>query len=146
MSDRILGSVFVLIALVMGWSARLYVAPISYEPIGPRAFPILLAVLMGGLGLMLVLRPSMKALDLQHIPIKGMILAVLSMVIYAAVFYSLGFPVATWIMTIILGRAFGGSWLASVAAGFIMGVGFYFLFDRLLDVVLPAGILSFLIK
>ena len=43
MSDRILGAVCVVAAAGMAWAAQDYAAAISYEPVGPRAFPLLLA-------------------------------------------------------------------------------------------------------
>ena len=51
MSDRILGAVCVVAGAGMAWAAQDYAAAISYEPVGPRAFPLLLSVLMaiGGL-------------------------------------------------------------------------------------------------
>ena len=41
MSDRILGVACVAVAAGMAWAAADYAAPISYEPVGPRAFPLL---------------------------------------------------------------------------------------------------------
>ena len=46
MSDRILGLLCVMVAAAMAWAAQAYAPAISYEPVGPRAFPRLLAVLM----------------------------------------------------------------------------------------------------
>ena len=43
MSDRILGAACLVVAAGMAWAAQDYAAPISYEPVGPRAFPLLLA-------------------------------------------------------------------------------------------------------
>ena len=43
MSDRILGAACVVASAGMAWSAQGYAAAISYEPVGPRAFPLLLA-------------------------------------------------------------------------------------------------------
>ena len=46
MSDRILGAACVVVAAGMAWAGHGYAAPIAYEPVGPRAFPLLLAALM----------------------------------------------------------------------------------------------------
>ena len=40
MSDRILGAACVAVGAAMAWAAKDYAAPISYEPVGPRAFPL----------------------------------------------------------------------------------------------------------
>ena len=44
----------------MAWAARDYAAAISYEPVGPRAFPLLLAALLAIGGSWLVLRPTLR--------------------------------------------------------------------------------------
>jgi hypothetical protein len=46
MSDRTLGAVCVVASAGMAWAASDYAAAISYEPVGPRAFPLLLAGLL----------------------------------------------------------------------------------------------------
>jgi putative tricarboxylic transport membrane protein len=48
--------------------------------------------------------------------------------------------IATVLMSIPVGRIFGGSWKQSVLTGVGMGLVLFVLFDTLLDVVLPAGI------
>ena len=45
----------------------------------------------------------------------------------------------------LVGMAFGGNWKQTLAAGAGLGIVLYFMFDKLLDVVLPTGILSFLL-
>jgi putative tricarboxylic transport membrane protein len=44
-----------------------------------------------------------------------------------------------------LGLVFGGRPRQALAAGAGLGVALYFLFDKALDVVLPTGVLSFLL-
>ena len=46
MADRILGVLALALALTMAWMAQAYQAEFSYEPVGPRAFPLLLAALL----------------------------------------------------------------------------------------------------
>ena len=58
MSDRILGAVCLVASAGMAWAAHDYAAPISYEPVGPRAFPLLLAGLMALAGGWLIARPG----------------------------------------------------------------------------------------
>lgn len=40
---------------------------------------------------------------------------------------------------------FRGNWKQSLAGGAGLGIGLYLLFDKLLDVVLPSGVLSILL-
>lgn len=144
MSDRILGAVCVVVGAGMAWAAHDYAAPISYEPVGPRAFPLLLAGLMALAGTWLVVRPGPRGLGLAREHIKPIALAMLAVFVYAGLFEALGFPLATALMALPVGMAFGGGWKQSLAGGVALGLVLYLMFDKLLDVVLPTGLLSFI--
>ena len=59
MSQRIFGVVLLLACAGLGVVAWGYHAPFSYEPVGPRAYPMLLLTLMGlGAIYLLVKKPS----------------------------------------------------------------------------------------
>ncbi len=142
MIDRLLGVVCILAAACMAWSAQSYAAAFSYEPLGPRAFPLLLAVLLAAGGAWLVFKPSPAADQYVSVPFKRVGVCLVAVFLYALCFEHLGFPLATALMTIPLGLAFGGTLLKSALTGVVLGVSLFFLFDRLLDVVLPAGLLA----
>jgi putative tricarboxylic transport membrane protein len=141
MSDRLFGVVALAVCVAMAAAAWQLEPPISYEPLGPSAFPLLLAALMAALGLNFVLRPAAGA----HWPQGALRLKVAAMVVmllgYALLFQPLGFVAATALLTIGLGRLFGAGWRGSVVAGPLLGLGLFLLFDRLLDVALPMGAL-----
>lgn len=145
MSDRILGIACVAVAAGMAWAAKDYAAPISYEPVGPRAFPLLLAALMGLAGLWLIVRPTFKDNWLRQTPLRALAFAIGAVFAYALLFQTLGFTLATVLMTVPVGMAFGGSWKQSLAGGVGLGLVLFLSFDKLLDVVLPTGLLSFLL-
>lgn len=145
MSDRILGAACVIVGTGMAWAAYGYAAPISYEPVGPRAFPLLLAGLMALAGAWLVVRPGPQGFGLTRDHLKPISLAVVAVFVYAGLYESLGFTLATTLMALPVGMAFGGSWKQSLAAGAGLGLMLFLLFDKLLDVVLPTGVLSFIL-
>lgn len=145
MSDRILGAACVVVAAGMAWAAQDYVAPISYEPVGPRAFPLLLAALLGVGGLWLALKPSAHASGLGLAQLRTLGLAAVAVIGYALLFELLGFTLATMLMAVPVGMAFGGGWKQTLAGGVGLGLVLYLLFDKLLDVVLPTGLLSFVL-
>ena len=64
---------------------------------------------------------------------------------YAFLFQWLGFIIATSLMTVFVGRLFGGGWAKCALGGVVMSVFFFVLFDKVLDVVLPGGLLENLI-
>jgi putative tricarboxylic transport membrane protein len=145
MSDRILGALCVVASAAMAWAAKDYAAAISYEPVGPRAFPLLLAGGLGLSGLWLVLRPTVGAEAFHGVPWKSTALCAATVLAYALLFQWLGFALATALMAVPVGMAFGGSWKQSLAGGAALGVVLYLLFDKLLDVVLPTGPLAALL-
>jgi putative tricarboxylic transport membrane protein len=145
MNDRILGIAALALAVFMtaaGWSIE---APFAYEPVGPRAFPLLLALIIGLCGLRLVYKGG-HAVERNPAGANGRIaLMVVFVTVYAFLFQWLGFIVATSLMTIFVGRLFGGSWLKCAIGGVVMSIFFFVLFDKVLDVVLPGGLLENLI-
>jgi putative tricarboxylic transport membrane protein len=145
MSDRILGAVCIVASASMAWATRDYAAAISYEPVGPRAFPLVLSGLMAIGGLWLVVQPSIRSGAFEGVPVKQTALCVLAVLIYALLFETLGFTLATALMAIPVGIAFGGSWKQVAVTGVGLGLILYFLFDKLLDIVLPTGLLSFVL-
>ncbi|WP_313700858.1 tripartite tricarboxylate transporter TctB family protein [Achromobacter sp.] len=145
MNDRILGIAALALAVFMtaaGWSIE---APFAYEPVGPRAFPLLLALIIGLCGLRLVYKGG-HAVERNPAGANGRIaLMVVFVTVYAFLFQWLGFIVATSLMTIFVGRLFGGSWVKCAIGGVVMSIFFFVLFDKVLDVVLPGGLLENLI-
>jgi putative tricarboxylic transport membrane protein len=141
MSDRALGGACVAVSAAMAWSARGYAATISYEPVGPSAFPLLLAALMAACGLWLIVRPDAARGALQGVPLKATALCGAGILVYALLFETLGFPLATALMSVPIGIAFGASWKRALLAGMVLGLATWFVFDKLLDVVLPTGLL-----
>jgi putative tricarboxylic transport membrane protein len=141
-NDRVLGVAALLLAVfltVFGWGLE---APFAYEPVGPRAFPLGLALVIGLCGAWLVYKgggdaePNPEGANLRITIMAALIAA------YALMFVWLGFVLANVAMVTVVGRLFGGSWVKSLTAGVVMSVAFFLLFDKLLDVVLPTGLLG----
>jgi putative tricarboxylic transport membrane protein len=139
MSDRVFSAVWLAFCAVVAWLAWQIEAPFSYEPIGPRAFPLLLAAAMALSSAWLLAKPGPEPAWPRG-PLRGKVVALLAAFVgYALLFEPLGFPVATALSTLVIGRVFGGRWLACAIAGVAMGGGLYFFFDTLLEVTLPLG-------
>ncbi|NLA52342.1 MAG: tripartite tricarboxylate transporter TctB family protein [Alcaligenaceae bacterium] len=142
LTDRTLGIVAILFAVFLGVFGYDLEAPFSYEPIGPKAFPLLIAVIMAICGLILTVKGGNEA----EANTKSANLRILTMVayivLYAFLFNILGFVVSTALMTIFVGKLFGAKWLQAIIGGVVMSVLFFLLFDTALDVLLPQGILG----
>ncbi|EJM02606.1 Tripartite tricarboxylate transporter TctB family [Pseudomonas sp. GM102] len=147
--QRIFASVLLLACLCLILMAWPYQAPFSYEPIGPRAFPLLMLGLMG-LGLVyMVFRPSPiihttddPPMDRETLHKIG--LCVLLLLIFAGLFEPLGFILSSLLIGIPMARLYGGRWLPSAVIISLMSIGLYLLFDKVMDVPLPLGLLDVL--
>ncbi len=51
----------------------------------------------------------------------------------------LGFPIATALLTMVIGMLFGATIPAAGISGAVLGILLWYAFDRLLDVTLPLG-------
>ncbi|WP_252271216.1 tripartite tricarboxylate transporter TctB family protein [Pseudomonas subflava] len=146
MYDRLFGAVWLLLCAGLAVIAWGFQAPFSYDPVGPRAYPLLLLALMAAGSLWLILRPShLEHLLSRHQSLRAL-LCVLVLLAYALLFEPLGFVLSTALAAAVLGLLFGGRPLACAISGVLMGVLLYVLFDLLLDVPLPLGVLTFLVE
>ncbi|MBU4611049.1 tripartite tricarboxylate transporter TctB family protein [Achromobacter sp. GG226] len=142
LNDRVLGVFALALAAFLTAFGYGLEAPFAYEPVGPRAFPLLLAFIIAVCGVRLLFKggnpvePNPPGANARILMMVGFLAA------YALMFQWLGFVVATAAMTIFVGRLFGGAWLRCVIGGVVMALFFFLLFDKALDVVLPTGILG----
>ena len=147
--QRIFASVLLLVCVGLALMAWPYQAAFSYEPVGPRAFPLLMLGLMG-LGLIyMILRPtpvvhSEEDPQLDRDTLTKIAVCVVLLLIFAGTFESLGFILSSLLIGIPMARLYGGRWLPSVVIISVMSVGLYLLFDKAMDVPLPLGLLDVL--
>lgn len=147
--QRLFLGAWLLLALVMIGVGLDYQAPFSYEPVGPRSFPLLmLGLLCAGL-LYLLINPTPIHRD-EHEPeldqhgLRKVVLCIALLLAFALLFEPLGFIPASTLVGACLARLYEGQWRPSLVAGLGLALGLYLLFDKLLDVPLPLGILSVL--
>ena len=153
MGDRILGALCLLLGAGMAWAAHGYAAEISYEPVGPRAFPTLMAGILAFVGVWLLVArkpvqteggtPVLQATS--PLDWKAVASVAATVLVYGAVFQMLGFWLATTLMAVPVGMAFGGKLKNTLMGGVGLGLGLYLLFDKVFDVILPTGLLSFIL-
>ncbi len=139
MSDRVFAVAWLAFCAAVAWLAWRIEAPFSYEPIGPRAFPLLLCAAMAASAAWILVKPDREP-DWPRGTARGKaIVLVVAFVAYAFAFEWLGFPLATALVTVAVGRLFGGGWIAIAVGGAGLGGGLWYFFDKLLDVTLPLG-------
>lgn len=139
MSDRVFAAAWFVVCVLIAVRMASLEIPFAYEPVGPKAFPVLLAVLMAGCCLVLLWRPDRDVIWPEPAWwARGAVLIAL-LLGYAGCFESLGYPLATLIVVFLTGLLFGGRWWSAAGTSLLAGIGGYFLFDRLLEVSLPLG-------
>jgi len=131
---------------VFAWQ---YQTAFSYEPVGPRAYPLLILGLTA-IGLIyLTIRPThlSKGHDdhpLDNPTLRKIGLCILMLLAYAALFEPLGLIVSSSLVGIGLAMLYGAPWKPAVLVSLGLAIGLYLLFDKVLDVPLPLGLLSVL--
>ena len=143
MSDRLTGLVLLLLAVAYGVTASGYEAMIG-DPLGPAVFPIVLAIPLGLFAVYLVLRPDREPAWPRGPALRKQVLALVAFVAYAYLLEPLGFVVSTFLAVVVLGRLLGARLPEAGAAGVGIAVVLFVLFDTLLGLPLPAGVLGFL--
>ncbi len=129
---------------VMAWP---YQAPFSYEPVGPRAFPLLILGLMAVALVFLAIRPTPVARgddepELDRATLTKVIACFALLLVFAATFEPLGFIFSSILIGVPMARLYGGRWLPGAIVVVAMSVLLYWLFDRVMDVPLPLGPLA----
>ena len=140
MSDRIFAGFWLLLCiggLFIGWGIQ---SEYSYEPLGPRPFPLAILSLMALCAALLLLNKPQAVSWPHHKVLQRLLVLVITLVLYAWGFEWLGFPLATTLLTFSIGLLFQASLKAALVSGVVMGVALYYAFDRLLDVTLPLGV------
>ncbi|MBA1376716.1 tripartite tricarboxylate transporter TctB family protein [Pseudomonas brassicacearum] len=147
--QRIFASVLLLACIGLALMAWPYQAPFSYEPVGPRAFPLLMLGLMGLALLYMVFRPAPivhsdddPQLDRETLQKIG--ICVVLLLVFAGTFEPLGFILSSILIGVPMARLYGGRWVPSVVIISLMAIGLYLLFDKVMDVPLPLGLLDVL--
>ncbi|WET14942.1 tripartite tricarboxylate transporter TctB family protein [Yersinia intermedia] len=140
MSDRIFASIWILLCisgLFIGWGIQ---SEYSYEPLGPRPFPMAILALMTLCAVLLLLRkPDVIAWPHAKV-LHRLLVMVITLVLYAWGFESLGFPLATALLTFSIALLFKAKVWVSALSGVVLGASLFYAFDYLLDVTLPLGV------
>jgi putative tricarboxylic transport membrane protein len=149
--QRIFCFVLLLVCIGLALMAWPYQAPFSYEPVGPRAFPLLMLGLMGISLLYMVFRPAPVVHtedepELDRPTLIKLAVCVGLLLLFAGLFEPLGFVLASILVGIPMARLYGGRWVPSVVIITLMSIGLYVLFDKVMDVPLPLGLLDVLEK
>jgi len=149
--DRIIGVVTLLAAAVYLYATSQIPTLEIGDPLGPKAFPILLGIVLIAAAILLFIE-TLKAdgapaagvprESLRYLWLIGGV--TLWTALYFGVFDRAGYLVSTTVYLLVLTAVFNrGKWTANVLTSVLWSAGSYVLFVKVLGVVLPVGILGF---
>lgn len=136
MSDRIAGLIFLALSIWYGLTAGNYEASFG-DPLGPAAFPQMLAVPAALFSLYMIFRPDPDPEWVVGTPAVRQFATLAVLIAYAFLLEDLGFVLATALGVALLGRLLGSGWGKSTVSGVVMSVSLFVVFDSLLGLPLP---------
>jgi putative tricarboxylic transport membrane protein len=140
MADRIFSGVLLLVSIGYGVMAFTVIkAPFQYDPLGPESWPRILSVVAALCCLGLLARPDLQGLDLARKTGTRLLVLVLLLATYAALFEPLGFIIATFLFCAVLARILDAKLSHALAFGLVTGVVGFGVGSMLLELNLPAG-------
>ncbi len=143
MSDRIFGVFGLLLAIGFAFAAFAIEESFLSDAVGPKAFPLIVAAILGVSSLVIAMRPDAE----PAWPALGRLVeigaAVVVMVLYAQMLPVIGFVLATAIAAAYLSWRLGSSVIAAIATGVGTSIGIYVIFHLVLGLSLARGPLGF---
>ena len=139
-ADRIAGVLLAALGLAVGAEATTFDVLFRTDPVGPKALPLLAAVVFVASGLYLAVRPGRGGVWPPRAILMRMAGAVAAFGAYAALLAPLGFVVATTATVSALSILFGAPWKKAVGAAVTLSVVLWYLFVWVLGLQLPLGL------
>ncbi|WP_421990114.1 tripartite tricarboxylate transporter TctB family protein [Roseococcus sp.] len=139
-ADRVLGGLLIVLAALAFWSAQSLVVPFAADPLGPKGFPSAVAIILAVCGALLLFARGLPFAwpERRFAPF----LLVVVMAGYALLLVPLGFILATAGLACGVALLFGARPAFALVTGAVTSVALWALFDKLLDLPLPKGILG----
>ena len=138
MSDRVTGLVVSILALAFAASASQLEQPFFSDPLGPKAFPLMISSVAFVSGVMMVLRPDSEPAWPGIQTMIRLATATLILVGYAFALKPLGFLVPTTIAATALSYQIKQHLRYSIAAGVGLSIGLFLVFKFALGLGLYA--------
>ncbi|MBS7811468.1 tripartite tricarboxylate transporter TctB family protein [Roseococcus pinisoli] len=139
-ADRLLGVALIVIAGLTLWSAQSLVVAFAADPLGPKGFPSAVATILAVCGALLLFGRGLPFAWPERRAAPFLLLVV--MAAYALLLEPLGFLLATAGLALGVALLFGARlWMALLTSA-ATSAALWALFDKLLDLPLPKGILG----
>ncbi|GAB3183810.1 tripartite tricarboxylate transporter TctB family protein [Hydrogenophaga aquatica] len=139
MSDRIFGSIALAVALMMMWATTLIEESFIQDPLGPKAFPLVIAGVMAIAGVVMLFKADAEPEWPGLFKLLELLVTLGVLVAYAQLLPIAGFVVSTAFLSAFLCWRLGATPRQSLQGGLIISLGVYGLFQHLLGLNLATG-------
>ncbi|MCA8932290.1 MAG: tripartite tricarboxylate transporter TctB family protein [Rhodospirillaceae bacterium] len=143
MSDRIFGAVGVLLAIFYGWAALQTRESFLSDIVGPKAFPVIIATILGLSSLVIFAFPDSKPKWPSLPRLAELLAAVVVLMLYAEFLDDAGFVFATSVAAMYLSWRLGSPPLQAVFLGIGISGSIYVVFHLVLGLSLARGPFGF---
>jgi len=142
--DRLLGLSLLILALAYGWGAQQWPEPFGgSETVGPETFPTLLSIILALASLHMMIKPDPDAEWPPRKTLLELAMAILALFVYALLIEPIGFILTTLVCVAFLAWRMGAALKPALMISTLGAVVVYLLFNNLLDLPLPLGLLEF---
>lgn len=141
LTGRIAAIILIALAVIYGVGGSMVEYAFASDPLGPRVFPVALAIVLAALAIFYFMKPgACEGFPTGQLLVKVLAIPVITL-ISVALFEPAGFAASIFVLTLGTGYIFG----APLKLALIGAVGhaalWWFIFSYLLEVYLPAGML-----
>lgn len=143
MSDRIFGAFGLVLAIGYALSALAIEESFLSDAVGPKAFPLIVAAILGLSSAVIALRPDPEPVWPVLPRLVELMAAVVVLILYAQFLPEAGFVIATALAAGYLAWRLGSAPLEAAAVGVGTSVGIYVIFHLVLGLSLARGPLGF---
>lgn len=142
MSDRIFGVFGVCLAIFYAFAALQIEESFLSDAVGPKAFPLIIATILGISSAVIALRPDPEPAWPALPRLAEIAAAVVMMVLYAQFLPVVGFVVATTVAAAYLSWRLGSAPVEAALVGLGTGVGIYVIFHIVLGLSMARGLVE----
>ncbi|TPW31597.1 tripartite tricarboxylate transporter TctB family protein [Martelella alba] len=143
MSDRIFGVFGIILSAVYVWQAMLTEESFLSDPVGPKAFPVIIGIVLAVASLFIILLPDAEPEWPRLKALADIVISAGVMFAYAWFLPVLGFVLATILAAAFLSWRLGARPLPASVAGVVISLGIYSIFHLVLGLHLARGPLGF---
>lgn len=137
--DRIFAGILLGLSGLIAWTAFHFDVPFQYEPLGPKAFPIILSLILAIACVWIIAKPDKDLWKPNKNILKKILSGLVVMVLYAFLFEEAGFIISTTIVGTTFSWLFGEKPLKAFLYALTLSVLSYFLLADFMELNVPTG-------